>query len=354
MSKIPMVYMVHSGNLFGTEQMALATLEGFRSEYHPIIACPAGPLVEEAGKRGIEVHVLGGRLAPLPLCSRLLRAHRAMVYLATGISHSLAFLAANALWRRKSCHLHLVHGGAEERLSYGRKHLLNRFDITFVSVSEFVKQRLIAHGVEGDRIRVVGNFLTREKAGAIHVRNEAMASPLRRGLVISRLDPIKRIDFLLDTLERFEDLHDYSFEVRGLGSELDRLRAKARAKELPVRFPGFAANLHEIIKDFDFLLHLCPEEPFGLAILEAMAAKIPVLVPDTGGSAALITHGITGFHYRALDAEDLARGLRRLSQLKPQETARIAAAAHASLETRFSRAHQLERFRMVIEEAWPP
>ena len=47
-----------------------------------------------------------------------------------------------------------------------------------------------------------------------------------------------------------------------------------------------ASAVAAAIADADLLVHLCPVEPFGLAILEAMAAAVPVLVPNSGGAVS--------------------------------------------------------------------
>ena len=50
-------------------------------------------------------------------------------------------------------------------------------------------------------------------------------------------------------------------------------------------------------------------EPFGRAVLEAMAAGVAPIVPDEGTPARLVRHGIDGLHYRARDVASLARAL---------------------------------------------
>ena len=40
---IPLVYALHSGNLYGTERMALATLQGLRDRFDPVLLAPPGP-----------------------------------------------------------------------------------------------------------------------------------------------------------------------------------------------------------------------------------------------------------------------------------------------------------------------
>ena len=53
--KIPLIYALHSGNLYGTERMALSTAAGLLDEFTPLIMAPPGPALEEAKRRGYEV-----------------------------------------------------------------------------------------------------------------------------------------------------------------------------------------------------------------------------------------------------------------------------------------------------------
>lgn len=47
-------------------------------------------------------------------------------------------------------------------------------------------------------------------------------------------------------------------------------------------------------------------EPFGIVALEAMAAKTPVIVSDTGGLAEIVRHGVDGLKFHPGNAEVLA------------------------------------------------
>jgi hypothetical protein len=52
-SRPALLYALHSGNLYGTERMALATLEGLLDEFDPIVFAPPGAALQEAQRRGI-------------------------------------------------------------------------------------------------------------------------------------------------------------------------------------------------------------------------------------------------------------------------------------------------------------
>ncbi len=159
-------------------------------------------------------------------------------------------------------------------------------------------ERMIANGVRADRIEVVNNFLPAEYLASAPRRGVYGAS-VKSVLVVSRLDPMKRMDLLLDALDRRPELKNLSFKILGLGTEMNRLVERAGKSHPNVQFAGFSDRVGEELAGADLLLHTCPVEPFGLAILEAMAANLAVLVPDQGGAALLVEEGASGFKFRA-------------------------------------------------------
>ncbi len=82
-----------------------------------------------------------------------------------------------------------------------------------------------------------------------------------------------------------------------------------------------------------------------LVILEAIAARVPLLVSDQGGMAELVEPGATGFHFRQGDAADLARELERaileparLAGLYSRPPQPLSVAEHvARVEERYAR-----------------
>ena len=61
-------------------------------------------------------------------------------------------------------------------------------------------------------------------------------------------------------------------------------------------------------------------EPFGIVALEAMAAKVPVVVSDAGGLPEVVENNVTGITTYAGNPNSLADGLLKL--LHEPETAR--------------------------------
>ena len=81
-------------------------------------------------------------------------------------------------------------------------------------------------------------------------------------------------------------------------------------------------------------MHTCPEEPFGLVVLEAMAADVPVLVPDRGGPDFIVEAGVSGFKFRADDAADLAARLADLAAAPAGVLNRAAAGGRVAVTER--------------------
>jgi glycosyltransferase involved in cell wall biosynthesis len=345
--RIPLAYALHSGNLYGTERMALYTAAGLAGHFEPIILAPEGAGLKEARARGFEAIGCNGSGQFSSAVRALLRRHQRLAFIATGVVHSSICLAWNQLYRRKVSHLHLVHGGASEKLSYGRKKLLNHFPVQFVGVSQFVRARLIAHGVDAERIQVIENFLPEQQL-SLPGRQPFGDEPLRRLIVISRLDPEKRVSLLLEAFERSPDLQAVNVHVYGSGRDSQALRERAARYSPNIRFDGFHSDLHPVLTSSDLLVHLCPEEPFGLAVIEAMAAGVPVLVPDSGGAGSLVEDNSTGFHFRANDALSLADRIRRILACGSECLNQIVARARQLHQNRFSAAQRIQQYDQLL------
>jgi glycosyltransferase involved in cell wall biosynthesis len=340
-----LLYVLHSGQLFGSERMAIATLLGLCQDFDSLLLAPPGPAVPYAQTRGLSAASFGGLVSLARSFLVQLLRRRSVTLVATGVSQSLLGIVLAALTLTRLRHFHIVHGGADEYLSYGRKRMLLPFAVHYVAVSHFVRARLIAHGVPAGRITVIENFLNQDAAAPLRPSG---FDGIKRVALVSRLDPIKRVDLLLSALEQTPALHDLQCEIFGTGWDEAALRQRAIDASVSVRFAGFCSTVPQALACSDLLLHTCPEEPFGLAILEAMRAGVPVLVPDTGGPAGFVRDGENGFIYRANDAADLARKLLAIRQLAPDRLAQIVTGASATLRERFGAFERIDDYRRLF------
>lgn len=104
---------------------------------------------------------------------------------------------------------------------------------------------------------------------------------------VGRMEPCKGMDVLLEAFAAARP-QGARLALVGAGRELAALRARAPAD---VAMPGFVERPEDWLAAFDCFVSAAREEPFGLVLLEAMQARLPVLATATGGArhmAALI------------------------------------------------------------------
>jgi glycosyltransferase involved in cell wall biosynthesis len=113
--------------------------------------------------------------------------------------------------------------------------------------------------------------------------------------------------------------------------EADRLLPKGRA-----HFLGHRDDVPAVLADVDLLLQ-CPLAPesFGLAIVEAMAMRVPVLSIRAWGPAETVDDGQTGVLVDRPDADRLAEAAVKLWR-DPAGRAALGLAARRRVEQRFT------------------
>ena len=87
------------------------------------------------------------------------------------------------------------------------------------------------------------------------------------------------------------------YKTRGSQFSEQELKDKAAHLEIAdkVDFLGFKQDIAQVYRDLDIVIHASTQpEPFGLAIVEAMACGKPVIVSQAGGAAELFTHNYDG------------------------------------------------------------
>lgn len=102
-----------------------------------------------------------------------------------------------------------------------------------------------------------------------------------------------------------------------------------------VRLAGFRDDLSELLPGCDLLVHPAEREGLGVAVLEAMAAGVPVVAARAGGISDVVEDGVTGLLVAGGDAAALAAGVERVlgdARLR----AELVARARRKVENEFS------------------
>jgi glycosyltransferase involved in cell wall biosynthesis len=79
--------------------------------------------------------------------------------------------------------------------------------------------------------------------------------------------------------------------------------------ERNVQFLGFRKRLQELYVASDAMVLCTDEEPFGRCVLEALAMRVRIVVPRSGGHAEVLSDGETCVQYQPGDAQSLAARL---------------------------------------------
>jgi glycosyltransferase involved in cell wall biosynthesis len=335
--------------MYGTERMALSTATGLVNEFETIFLGPEGPALIEARRLGFETRAFQSVPALMHRIWEVLWQFRSFTFVSTSPRYSAICMMLNYLLRRKVRDVQMIHGGGNDDKDYVNLWRFNAYDSEFVTVSEYSRENLIELGVRPERISVVGNFLTSQQLAVMPRRPAYLRDGVRSVAIVARIDPPKRVDLLLDALDRHAaPLRDISFRILGWGPDFDKLRQRARAHP-NVQFAGYTQNVAAELAAADMMVHTCSVEAFGLAVLEAMAVGLPALVPDRGGTATLIANGETGFTFRADDPDHLAARLIELKDSPAELLNRISLAARNSHDARFSAEVSLEKYRRLFE-----
>ncbi|HEX6782276.1 MAG TPA: glycosyltransferase [Solirubrobacterales bacterium] len=344
--------------------MLLGSLD--RVEWEPTLLLEDAPEVEPLAERAAALGVPVRRIAPLPLgltgarrvpgLVRLLRHERPAVFHAHMSSPvACKWGLAAAVLARVPAVLGSVQVGAYEpdRSSYRQLRALARRVDRYLAVSREIAGELVDDlGWPAGKVEVVYNAVDAGRAAvpAPPGLREQLGGSETRPLVLTpaRLDAQKGHDALL---EAAAEVPDALFLIAGEGPERQRL--EGRAAELGVaervRFLGRREDVPQLLAACDVFALPSLYEGSSLAVLEAMAAGIPVVSSAIGGTEELIEDGRSGLLVPPGDALALAAALRRLLG-DPRLREELATRARERVDAGLRREQNAERVEGVYRE----
>jgi glycosyltransferase involved in cell wall biosynthesis len=87
--------------------------------------------------------------------------------------------------------------------------------------------------------------------------------------------------------------------------------------------------VYEHLADYDLFIHPSRREGFGLSLVEAMAAGLPVIASNCDGPAEILEHGRYGILFENGSVESLAEAiLKMIDMLKNGEAQTLAESAY--------------------------
>ncbi len=157
------------------------------------------------------------------------------------------------------------------------KKIFNSFD-KVIAISGVVKSAILRRGeVAPKKIQLVYNGI------AFPEMKMTKRSPQKKIITVCRLEKEKRPFLILDLAAM---LPEYHFLVVGAGALLNKLKVKAPAN---VKFIGYQKNIFDFLQKNSLFFLPAQAEPFGLVLVEALFAGLPVIAFNSGAVPEIIS-----------------------------------------------------------------
>lgn len=362
------LYVNHTAEVSGAERSLLELLTALPDRVRPQLATPDGRLADEARRLGIPTVTIPGtagslRLHPLhtPRALGEMAATAAAVRRASDRFDS-TLIHANSI--RAGMVLGLAHAPAASvvhvrdclppgRLSTASLRFISSTATTVVANSEYTA-RSVRLAAPKAKVEVVHNPVNLERwdparIDRVHARTR-LAGVRGRSLllgVVAQLTPWKGQDTAIEALHLLRkqgiDAHlmligsakfvsgstrfDNRAYVTGLKERVAELHLENRVSWL-----GERDDVVELVAALDMLLLPSHEEPFGRALIEAMALEVPVIATSVGGPPEIITDGREGYLVEpdnpkawteairmAAESDSLRRSMGRAGRIRVEE-----------------------------------
>ncbi|OCH21251.1 glycosyltransferase family 4 protein [Aliivibrio logei] len=210
-----------------------------------------------------------------------------------------------------STHLHTQYP-LRDRLTLGI-----HFSPSLITVSNAIGEELLHDGYNRKNLTVIPNGIDTTKL------NAQRTTPLRQQLGIDSsafvlatsgsLIHRKGVDLIIDSLHKLDAVMlNIHLIVIGEGEERAQLEQQANHLQLHnnIHFLGERDNVVGLLKSgMDAYISGARDEAFGLALIEASLAKLPVIAPMVGGIPEVISHYDTGFLTQPNDSESFAKAI---------------------------------------------
>jgi glycosyltransferase involved in cell wall biosynthesis len=348
----------------GAEKMLLTLVDGLnRTGWRSLLYYHPHPGVEslekEARVRGIEtVPLLEARdfatSVRIPTVARALRKASPDIFhahLTWGLRCSGGLVAARAAGIRHRVATQQLFVREPKRRHRYKQLAVSALVDRYIAVSSAMASELKRAVLNPHKVRVVYNGVEIERFDhvretAVHARDYRQKRPLV--LSLARLHWQKGLVHLIAAAARVTDAE---FMVAGEGEERARLEAEVARWGLTDRFHllGHREDIPDLLQRCDLVVLPSLFEGLPVSILEAMAARKPVVASAIAGTAEAVVDGHTGLLVPPGDSNALMAAIRRVLD-EPCLAQRLGAAGRARVEAQFSAESMVEGVAKLYQE----
>lgn len=344
------IHVLHSHGYGGAENHCLTMMQGQRSAGHEVMF--AGPLDSWLGNacaaqgipaKHIPMHGLFDIVSHWKLSQLARQSHADIVHghLIRGAMY--AGRAGNKRHRPLSiCTAHATTA---------KTHMQRCGHI--IAVSDAVRQNLVGAGYRPEQITVILNGVPDHTSNG----EPSMRQALRQELGIAdnitavvnagRFIHDKGQDLLLRALQQTPtDVHFYL--IGDTNTEFGQQISQMVFDSTRVHFLGFRKDVQRILPAFDIYAMSSRREALPLSLVEALAARLPVVATIVGGVPEIVLHEETGLLVPSGNADAIAKAITRLHD-DPKLAERLSRTGRAFFEDRLTDRKMVEQTLAVYQ-----
>jgi len=209
------------------------------------------------------------------------------------------------------------------------------------------------------RFAVVPSGIDRERFGRARVQGKQQPDwfgcPPEALIVgsVGWLTDVKGHEYLIEAVAKLKpDFPSLHLVIIGSGDRHDALLQQSELAGLrdAVHLLGHRDDIEACLAGMDLFVLPSLNEGMGRALIEAMAAGLPVIASRVGGIPAVISHERTGLLVPPGDAGALAEALRRLLD-RPEWATQLGLAASRSVDSRYGSVSMVHAIESIFAEA---
>ncbi len=262
-------------------------------------------------------------------------------YLLTAVAARLTFFSDPLVMSRRS-----LNDYQQRRPILGRlERLIHRFTTAALGNSKAVVQQLYEEGFTPSNTSIIYNGIDlwpfqnlptkQDLRDNLSINHDALVF-----IIVANLIPYKGHLDLLNALGRIHSQLPKSWKLLCAGNDngiLGQLKEHSQRLGIHnhVEFLGKRLDTPQLLGAADIGILCSHEEGFSNAILEGMAAGLPMVVTDVGGNAEAVEDGQTGIVVKAKNPESLGNALLSLA-LAPELRTRFGQAGKERITQHFT------------------
>lgn len=234
----------------------------------------------------------------------------------------------------------------------------NHYCDHYIAVSDYVhRKHIVGAAIPRAMCHVVRNGIPLKEIPAAcereQYRTRFAIQPTDLVIVsVGRADIYKGVDFLISCAHEMQcdpRFANVKFLHCGSGPHLELFREQIQRLSLGHRFQclGHRDDIHHVLSACDIAVHASPAEAGSLAILEYMAAGLPVVAPKGGANKEQIVSDVTGYFYRHRNAGSLKQAIARLID-DDERRQQMGSAGRERIEKHFSGKRMRVQFEQVL------